>query len=364
MGRERGWIGPGEAEGLRKTGSFRLKRRRRGARIFKHPIGSFLIEIGHAAIMFEEIGAVLNHAEPESLQHLALFKDSISQILLREGEEPSEYFSPEYSHYIVVHTPLDIEPSEQNHEWSRRFSSRCGVSIVERIGGWVGKGSGSRSADGHGHGYEDGDRDGPIYVRGLMAAKGSKVYAILPCTHIDAAASKGARFPEFRPVSTRNRIWPEILPEIGGGTILDVGCGFGRLTLDVAEDNPDSQVFGIDLFDPLTAQARMNAEALGIRNVDFRTASAYALPFEDGSFETVYSFFMLHHLEDISMGLSQIRRVLASGGRYLAAEPLGHHHGPNYSGTEWLRIFKEAGFSSDVEEREGAVIIRAEKGDE
>jgi len=84
--------------------------------------------------MVEEIGAVLNHAEPESLQHLALFKDSISQILLCRGEEPSEYFSPEYSHYIVVHTPLDIEPSEQKNEWSRRFSSRCGVSIVERIG--------------------------------------------------------------------------------------------------------------------------------------------------------------------------------------------------------------------------------------
>ncbi|MDF0591075.1 class I SAM-dependent methyltransferase [Candidatus Methanocrinis natronophilus] len=306
--------------------------------------------------MFEEIGAVLNHAEPESLQHLALFKDSISQILLRKGEEPSDYFSPEYSHYIVVHTPLDMEPSVQNHEWSRRFSSRCGVSIVERI---TGRG-GSRSANGDGN--EDGDRDGPIYVRGLMAAKGSKVYAILPYTHIDLAASKGASFPEFRPVSTRNRIWPEILPEIAGDKILDVGCGFGRLTLDVAEQNQGSQVFGIDVYDPLTAQARMNADALGIRNVDFRTASAYALPFEAGSFETVYSFFMLHHLEDIPKGLSEIRRVLACGGRYLAAEPLGHHHGPNYSGGEWLGIFEEAGLSAEAEEKEGAVIIRARKG--
>lgn len=311
--------------------------------------------------MFEEIGAVRNHADPESLQHLALFKDSISEILLIEGLYPSDYFRAEYSHYIVVHTPLDIKDSEQNNEWSHRFSSRCGVSIVERIGGWGGKGSGCGSRCGSGSGYEDGDRDGPIYVRGLMAARGSKVYAILPYTHIHLAASKGASFPELRPVSTRNRIWPEILPEIGGDKILDVGCGFGRLTLDVAENNPDSQVFGIDVYESLTAQARMNAEALGIRNVDFRTASAYALPFEDGSFEMVYSFFMLHHLEDIPMGLSQIRRVLASGGRYLAAEPLGHHHGPNYSGGDWLRIFEEAGFSAEVEEREGAVIIRARK---
>ncbi|UEC43955.1 MAG: UbiE/COQ5 methyltransferase [Methanothrix sp.] len=318
--------------------------------------------------MFEEIGAVLNHAEPESLQHLALFKDSISQILLRKGEEPSDYFIPEYSHYIVVHTPLDIEPSVQNHEWSRRFSSRCGVSIVERITDRGGARSGSGSVDrgGDGGSGEDGYEGGnsPIYVRGLMAAKGSKVYAILPYTHIDSAASKGASFPEFRPVSTRNRIWPEILPEIGGGKILDVGCGFGRLTLDVAEQNPDSQVFGIDVYDPLMAQAEMNAEALGIRNIDFRTASAYLLPFEEGSFEMVYSFFMLHHLEDIPKGLSEIRRVLACGGRYLAAEPLGHHHGPNYSGAEWLGIFEEAGLSAEAEEKEGAVIIRARKGDQ
>jgi SAM-dependent methyltransferase len=306
--------------------------------------------------MFEEIGAVRNHADPDSLQHLALFKDSISEILLIEGLYPSDYFRAEYSHYIVVHTPLDIEHSEQNNEWSHRFSGRAGVSIVERIGGRGGKGSVS--------GYEDEGGDGPIYVRGLMAARGSKVYAILPYTHIDAAASDGASFPESRPVSARKRIWPDILPEIGGDKILDVGCGFGRLTLDVAENNRDSEVFGIDVYDSLTAQAGMNADALGIRNVHFRTASAYSLPFEDGSFEMVYSFFMLHHLDDIPKGLFEIRRVLASGGRYLAAEPLGHHHGPNYSGAEWLGIFEEAGLPAGAEEMEGAVIIRAEKGDE
>ncbi len=293
-------------------------------------------------IMFEEIGTVRNLADADALQLLALFKDSISGIQLSQGVDPSAYFSPEYSHYIVVHTPLDIKYSEHGKEWTRRFCGGLGVSIVERI-----------EAAG-----------GEIRVRGLMAANGSKVYAILPYTHLDAVASEDASFPKARPVSTRMRVWPKVLSEIKGRKILDVGCGFGRLTLDIAEHNPDSEVFGIDIFDSLTAQARMNAEALGIRNVEFRTASAYDLPFEDGSFETVSSFFMLHHLDDIPKGLSEIRRVLRKDGRYLATEPIGHHHGPNYSGAEWVRIFREAGFSAEAEEGDGAVIIRARKGDE
>lgn len=292
--------------------------------------------------MFEEIGTVRNFADPDALQYLALFKDSVSAIHLSQGEDPSAYSSSEYSHYIVVHSPLDIGHQEHAREWAGRFCGGLGVSIVERIK----------------------VEDGAIYVRGLMTAKGSKVYAILPYTHLDAVASEDASFPEARPVSTRMRVWPRVLSEIKGENILDVGCGFGRLTLDIAAHNPDSEVFGIDIYDAQTRQAGMNAEVLGIKNVEFRTASAYSLPFEDGSFEMVSSFFMLHHLDEIPKGLSEIRRVIHEGGRYLAAEPLGHHHGPNYSGTEWVRIFEEAGFSAEAEEGDGAVIIKALKGDE
>ncbi len=139
---------------------------------------------------------------------------------------------------------------------------------------------------------------------------------------------------------------------------------FWRLTLEIAKHNPGSQVFGIDIHDAQTGQARMNAEAFEIKNVEFRTESAYDLPFEDGSFEMIYSFFMLHHLDEIPKGLKEIRRVLQKEGRYLATEPTGHHHGPNHSRADWVLIFEEAGFSAEAEETEGAVIIRARKGDE
>jgi len=291
---------------------------------------------------FEVIGTVRNCADDNALQLLALFKDSISEIQFLRREDFSKYLSPDYSHYFVVHTPLDIKYPEHGLEWTRRFSDHVGVSIVELI------------------------RDGSdkIYVKGLMAQNGSKIYAVLPFTHLDSVALKGVSFPESRPLASRDRVWPAILAEIKGARILDVGCGFGRLTLDVAKHSPDAKVFGIDLLDSLMEQARMNATVLGIPNVEFKTASAYALPFEDEAFETVFSFFMLHHLDEIPRGLVEIRRVLQNGGRFTAAEPIGHHHGPNYNRADWERIFVEAGFVAEVEERVGALIIRARKSGE
>ena len=117
-----------------------------------------------------------------------------------QREDFSIYFSPDYSHYFIVHAPLDIKYPEHGQEWTRRFSDRVGVSIVELI------------------------RDGSdkIYVKGLMARNGSKIYAVLPFTHIDSVALKGASFPESRPLASRDRVWPAMLAEIQGSSY--TGC--------------------------------------------------------------------------------------------------------------------------------------------
>jgi len=52
--------------------------------------------------MFGEIGSIRNEADETSLQILSLFRESISEIRLKEPESVSAYFSPDYSHYIVV----------------------------------------------------------------------------------------------------------------------------------------------------------------------------------------------------------------------------------------------------------------------
>jgi ubiquinone/menaquinone biosynthesis C-methylase UbiE len=291
--------------------------------------------------MFGEIGSIRNEADETSLQILSLFRESISEIRLKEPESVSSYFSPDYSHYIVVHTPLNFKFHEKRDEWNLRFCRDVGVSIVELV-----------TAD-----------SGSAYVRGLMALNGSKVYSILPFISIDAEKAKKAEFPEDRMARVRGKAIPAVLAGIKGETILDIGSGFGTLTMEIAKNNPDSQVYGIDLHDSLTGQAEMNAEVLGIPNVKFRTGSAYSLPFERDSIDAATCFLMLHHLEDIKFALFEIKKVLKKGGSLTAVEPLAHqhHHGPQLSEAEWKELFEDVGFGVETENMEGAVVLRAVK---
>jgi len=291
--------------------------------------------------MFGEIGTVRNEADESSLQILALFRESISEIRLKEPESVSAYFSQDYSHYIVVHTPLNFRFPEKREEWNLRFCKDVGVSVVELVVA----------------------ETGSAYVRGLMAVNGSKIFAILPFTSIDADKAKNAQFPEDRMARVRARVLPAVLPGIKGETILDIGSGFGTLTMELAKNNPESQVYGIDVHDSLTGQAQMNAEVLGISNVQFKTGSVYALPFEGDSVDAATCFFMLHHLDDIKFALFEIKRVLKKGGSLTAVEPLAHqhHHGPQLSETAWIELFEDVGFSAESETLEGAIVLKAVK---
>lgn len=291
--------------------------------------------------MFGEIGSVKNKADDISLQILSLFKDSISEICLNEAKSVSNYFKPEYSRYIIVHTPLDIRFPEKREEWNMRFCGDVGVSIVESV-------------------IVETDR---IYVRGLMAVNGSKIYDILPFTNIDAGKAKKAAFLEDHMSRVRAKVLPAVLSNIKGETILDIGSGFGNLTVELARKNPDSMVYGVDLHDSLTGQSQMNADVLGVSNVKFRTGSVYALPFEDDSFDVATCFLMLHHLDDIKFALFEIKRVLKTGGMLTAVEPLAekHHHGPQLSKAGWIELFEDVGFSVEAESLEGAIVIKAVK---
>jgi Methylase involved in ubiquinone/menaquinone biosynthesis len=291
--------------------------------------------------MFGEIGSIKNEADDISLQFLSLFRDSISEIHLNEPESASDYFKPEYSHYIVVHTPLNIRFPEKREEWNMRFCRDIGVSVVECIEAETSR----------------------IYVRGIMAVNGSKIYSILPFTAIDAEKAKKVTFPEDLMARVRAQVLPAVIPDIKGEIILDIGSGFGNLTMELARNNPDSKVYGIDLHNSLTGQAQMNADVLGVPNVEFRTGSAYALPFEADSLDVATCFLMLHHLEDIKFALFEIKRVLKNGGLLIAVEPLAdmHHHGPQLSKAGWQGLFEDVGFAVEVNSAEGAVIIKAVK---
>jgi len=104
-----------------------------------------------------------------------------------------------------------------------------------------------------------------------------------------------------------------------GMKVLDVGCGPGPITLDVAQMVKHGTAFGIEPMAGRIAAAVELAEQRNITNVIFDVASAFDLPFPDDSFDVVYSHTVLHHLIDPVQALREQKRVTKREGYVIAA---------------------------------------------
>lgn len=105
-----------------------------------------------------------------------------------------------------------------------------------------------------------------------------------------------------------------LLPHLRAGQrLLDVGCGPGTITLDLAERVAPGDVLGIDVAAEVVARATATAEARGSA-VRFAVADGYALDQPDASWDVVHAHQVLQHLTDPVAALRELRRVLAPGG--------------------------------------------------
>jgi ubiquinone/menaquinone biosynthesis C-methylase UbiE len=97
-----------------------------------------------------------------------------------------------------------------------------------------------------------------------------------------------------------------------GARVLDVGCGPGTITVDIARRVAPGTVIGIDASADVIAQARR--DAADVDNVEFAAGDVYALDFPDGSFDVVHAHQVLQHLRDPVGALREMRRVCKSDG--------------------------------------------------
>jgi ubiquinone/menaquinone biosynthesis C-methylase UbiE len=104
-----------------------------------------------------------------------------------------------------------------------------------------------------------------------------------------------------------------LLPHLAkDARVLDVGCGPGTITADLADRVPGGHVTGIDAAQSVIEQAR---EAAGDReNLNFTTGDVYALDYPDASFDVVHAHQVLQHLSDPVAALREMRRVCRPGG--------------------------------------------------
>jgi len=96
-----------------------------------------------------------------------------------------------------------------------------------------------------------------------------------------------------------------------GERVLDIGCGAGETTLDLAATG--AEVVGVDISRPLLDVARRRGA--GVTDVSFLEADAQTHPFAAGSFDAIFSRFGVMFFADPPAAFANLRRALKPGGR-------------------------------------------------
>lgn len=119
--------------------------------------------------------------------------------------------------------------------------------------------------------------------------------------------------------------------------ILDVGCGVGGSTRRLA-DQIGCSVTGIDLSDEYIDAAERLTSLFNMQDrVKFRAANALDMPFDDDSFDGIWSIQMNMNIEDKLAWFKELYRVVKPGGRVVLYEVCGHKNSPPYFPVPWAQ---------------------------
>jgi len=122
----------------------------------------------------------------------------------------------------------------------------------------------------------------------------------------------------------------EHLGPLAGKRVLDVGCGKGRFARVLREQEPHAELWGLDI-----SEAMLRFVPEGIRT---RAGSMTELPFEGDFFDGAYATESLEHAVEIEKAVSEICRVVKTGGRIAIIDKNAEQWG-KLATPEWERWF-------------------------
>jgi SAM-dependent methyltransferase len=137
-----------------------------------------------------------------------------------------------------------------------------------------------------------------------------------------------------------------LLPHLEPGlSVLDIGCGPGTITADIADRVAPGAVTAVDRSADVLEVARAEAGRREVSNVCFATADVHGLDFPDNSFDVVHAHQVLQHVADPVRALREMKRVCRPGGIVAArdADYAGFVWYPRLPELDaWLELYEQA----------------------
>jgi len=169
-----------------------------------------------------------------------------------------------------------------------------------------------------------------------------------------AEAGRGAEMEDHhRPITDPTLELMKLQPS---DVVLDLGCGTGWLSRQIAARVPDGRVVGIDVSDEMIERAKR--ASAGLSNVAFLVGTADRIPWESAFFSQAVSVESAYYWPDPASGVGELFRVMRPGGNvwilinFYRDNPYCHQWAralkvPVHllSADEWTALFRAAGFA-------------------
>jgi len=145
-----------------------------------------------------------------------------------------------------------------------------------------------------------------------------------------------------------------------GQRLLDVGCGPGTLTADLAALVLPGEIVAVDNATEVVEACRAELKGRSVANARVQEADVYELPFADASFDVVHAHQVLQHLSDPVAALVEMRRVCRPGGTVAARDsdyPAKTWYPADPGLDRWLEVYLAVARSNGAEPAAGRRLL-------